>query len=139
MDKDFVKDYDCPACALKAWLIDTLGLKESLPEKLPFFESIVQEMKLKGLCEPDWNFFYDAKRGGVADDDMLKKAAPFSEFPAYNLVIEICATCGAVYAKHLSRGKIRKQPDLTLPNRQMRRHPPGAMHLPPNMNNPFSS
>ena len=142
MNEDFVKDYECPVCALKAWLIDKLGLKESPPEKLPFFESIVQEMKLKGLCTPDWNFLYDAKQGGVANDDMLKKAVSGTEFPAYNLATEICAICGTVYAKHLSRGKIRKQLDLivpNMPNRQMRRHPQDGMQLPPNMNNPLLS
>ena len=143
MKEDFVKDYECPVCALKAWLIDKLELKESLPDKLPFFESIVQEMKLKGLCEPNWNFVYDIKQGGVVNEDMLKKAASGTEFPAYNLATEICATCGTVYAKHLSRGKIRKQPNLAMPgqmpNRQMRRHPQGGMQLPPNMNDPFTS
>lgn len=121
MDKKFSRDYECPVCSLKAWLIKVLGLKEEGSEKLPFFSTIVQEMKLNGLCPPDWGFAYDAKRGGVCSEDMLKSAPIGCELPAYDLQTEICAVCGTVYAKHLARGAIKKKPGLSLPNRAMRR------------------
>lgn len=115
MEKNFSKEYECPVCALKAWLIERLELVDEIPDDVPFFQSIVNEMKLSGLCSHDWQFFYDAKQGVVADQAILNQTPLDKMLPAYSLKTEICATCGTIYAKKLTRGSARKQPKLVVP------------------------
>lgn len=108
MEKNFSKEYQCPVCALKAWIIKAMKLTVPLPDDTPFFGELAQELKDRGIARPEWVFCLDVKQG-VAVDPAKEQSIPIgSEMPAYYYETDACMECGCIYAKKLVRGSAKK-------------------------------
>lgn len=129
VNKEWSKEFNkCPCCG----------------SENRFFETIVKEMKERGIAEEKWNFFLDMKIGPVANQQMIDRLPIGSEIPGYNFATDICADCGCIYAVILERKTVKKglNPVQFQPNRAQRRaglQEGQRFKLPPNMNNPLTS
>jgi len=129
----YSKEFKCPVCELKAWLIVILKIDEPyLPPLEGFFEGIVKEMKESGMVKGDWAFSLDSKEGPVADDRLLGSLPIGSEIPGYGFVTDICPECGCIYTRMLRRRVMKKGlAPVELFNREQRRH---GFQMPPLQN-----
>jgi len=131
MSSTYSRQFSCPLCALKAWLIQVLNLQEQSPVPEPFFESLVKVAKGRGLVPPDYHFWLDAKQGTVLQPQHIERLPIGSEIPAFQFAAEICATCGTVYAARLERATAKRtvQRARTMPQGQTLKIPCHEINL----------
>lgn len=106
MDKTFT----CPVCALKVWLIGVLKLSDPLPKSTAFFDSLMNEMKMRGLARPELKFGLDGKPGMVIDTERTALIPIGAEVPGFDYMTDICTECGCVYATYIKRTTIKTAP-----------------------------
>ena len=101
MDKTYSQTHDeCPAC----------GKTER------FFESILKELKGKGLIEPNiTQFSFQIMQGILLDEAKIKALSFQDDLPGFFLIWDFCADCGCQYAVRLERKVAKKKPSLLIP------------------------
>ena len=124
--KEFVKEFKvCPAC----------GSKER------FFETLVADLRERGLTSPGWGYYLDAKRGVVFDKTKEAVLLIGSTMPAFAFYSDICVDCGTIYVVKLQKMTAQKSLDVpvpsNLPNRAERRRNGGGQNI--LFNNPLMS
>ena len=124
--KEFVREFKvCPAC----------GSSER------FFESMVTELRERGLASPGWSYYLDAKQGVVFDKAKEATLLIGSKMPAFAFCSDICVECGTIYVVKLQRMAAEKSLDMPVPanppNRAERRRNGSGQNI--LFNNPLTS
>lgn len=104
MDAHEIKEFECPVCSLKRWLIEMLGLKEAPPKTTErLLGGIAEELKSRGIMPKERELYKEVHDGVPIPPEVQKTLPVGSEMPAYAYVSDICTECGAYYAVKLQR------------------------------------
>ncbi len=111
MENNSAKDFECPVCSLKKWLIEVLGLKEAPPKTTErFHEELGKALKGRGLAPPNFKLFLQFKQGVVSLPPQVEARVPIgAEVPAYAYATDICTGCGTIYAVMIQRATAKKE------------------------------
>jgi hypothetical protein len=125
VDANEIKEFECPVCSLKRWLIEVLGLKDAPPKTTDrLFGDIAKELKTRGIMPKDKDLYKEVNQDVPIPDHVKARIPIGSEMPAFAFVADICTECGTQYAvkvQRLTATQGRKPPKIDI----ARLHLPG--------------
>ena len=90
----------CPVCGSKERYCEALGNEE----------------KVKGHMRKELTFAFQVIEGVCLDKGLEAKLPMGTELPSYHVTTDICSSCGVIYVTSIKEGRVKKQPNIVLPN-----------------------
>ncbi|KKN15521.1 hypothetical protein LCGC14_0985120 [marine sediment metagenome] len=104
MNANEIKEFDCPVCSLKRWLIEVLGLKETAPKaNQRLHDEAASALIGRSLIPLGNTLSMNSYEGVPLPKEVVERLLIGAELPGLGYVTDICTECGAIYAKKVRR------------------------------------
>ena len=100
---ELVAEFKCPVCTLRELLATLVEGLESHSVSEPFTKAMADTVKAQEWMRPDITFYLQIWQGAVYDQAWVNKIPNGSKLPAYYVYLNVCSTCGCIYAAKLEK------------------------------------